>query len=103
MYGNDSNTITVQEINTTRYRTVRTADVRPYPTHYDQCHSPANKFKTQTKQHKIPITTPAPPTHKEAKAYPDVTQWAQARDDELENLDQNETIQWLPDIQLAPP
>ena len=55
VYGNDPNTITVQEINTTRYRTVCTADFRPYPSHYDPCHSPKNAFKTQTKKNKIHI------------------------------------------------
>ena len=102
MYGNDPNKITVQEINTKRYRAVRSADFRPYSSYYDPCHSPTNPFKPQTKQHKIHITPPAPTTHNEARAYPNAAQRAHARDDELKKLDQNKTIKWLPDNQLPP-
>lgn len=102
MYVNENKTITVQEIDTRRYRTVRTTDFRPYSRNHDACHRTTRAFKAQAKPQIKHITTRSPRTHKEVRASPEFAQWAQAHGDELEELDQNKTIQWLPDKQIPP-
>ena len=101
-YGNDHNTITVQELNTHRYRTIRTADFRPYSRTSDPCYRPLSAYRSQASPITVEITTPDPKAHREAQNYPDAEEWATAHNEEVDKLDKSQTILWIPDKKLPP-
>ena len=119
MYGLDETHICVQDIQTRRYKKMRAIDFRAYHKHSDPCLNTTATYKAHvhtkrkarstghsTKRRtngtrrpqavptKIETTTPPPKNLKQARQYPDATQWGKAHDAELEQLDAMKAIDW---------
>ena len=101
MYPTSLHTIVVVNLRTQQYQQIRAVDFHPYQKEQDPTTTTTIAFKTKT-QYTPPIpkhidtNTPPPTTLRQARKYPDADKWKQAHDAELQNLDQYDSIKWLP-------
>ena len=88
-----------------KMRRVRSVDFRPYHKEMDPNHNVKVLFKAFTPKPtptEITATSPAPMHHGQAKNYPDAKPWALAHNSELDNLEKNKVITWIPSQKLPP-
>ena len=99
MFANNPRSTTVQDTHTNQYHKVRTQDFLPYTKAHDPAITTTAVLRTTSPSSPPPtlqITTPDPRTIQETRNYPDVQEWARARDAELSKLDDSKTIKWIP-------
>ena len=99
--------IVALNMRTNQYTHLRSIDFRPYFHHLDPLFSNpqaliSSKHPTLPVPQTITPTTPAPTSIGQARLYPDHNQWAIAHDEELDKLDNTETIEWITDTEIPP-
>ena len=117
MYPISETHIMTMKIRNPRYRVIRAIDFKPYIRHQDPKFTSSMAFKTKTagaltrkrapgstRHHTLPrsvdANTPAPPHLKAGRQYPDAEQWEIAHNAELDTLDKQKTIKWIPQKQV---
>ena len=119
MYPISETHVMTRTIRNSRYRIIRAIDFRPYARHQDPKYTSSQAFKVTPSRHKthqrtrtptrlnpppstIDATTPATRHFHAARQYPDAQQWAAAHNDELDTLEKQRTIKWIPETKVPP-
>eukprot|EP00178_Gracilaria_changii_P023027 TRINITY_DN68_c0_g1_i13.p1 TRINITY_DN68_c0_g1~~TRINITY_DN68_c0_g1_i13.p1 ORF type:complete len:1094 (-),score=78.92 TRINITY_DN68_c0_g1_i13:769-4050(-) len=101
MYPTTLHHVVIINLRTNQYQQIRALDFHPYHKTKDPTQTSTNAYKARANTRaqtptNITVHTPPPATLQQARHYPDAPNWKKAHDDELENLDQHDSIQWLP-------
>ena len=103
LFPSNETSITILNMKTNRAERARAIDFIPYDSQTDPAATTSAAFKSFT-MHTTPklvnTTTHAPKTHGQAKRYPDAALWAEAHDNELNHIDDQNIINWIPDSEV---
>ena len=103
LFPSNETSITILNMKTNRAERARAIDFIPYDSQTDPAATTSAALKSFT-MHRTPkfvnTTTPAPKTHGQAKRYPDADLWAEAHDNELNHIDDQNIINWIPDSEV---